>query len=121
MCSSDLQNVVATNVLYAQGNTIKALAQAAMVSMAEADVEMVLDMSNEYPTKADIERVFQGLHDQATDLINDMIEDLRDRLLTELAQKRYTARVTALTYDDEGQLDDIGLKNDFDVVDNGPY
>ena len=29
------QNVVATNVLYAQGNTIKALAQAAMVSMAE--------------------------------------------------------------------------------------
>ncbi len=115
------QTVNASNVLYGQKHTIKALAQAAMVSMAEADTEMVLDMPNEYPTKADVEAVFQGLHEQATDFINDMIEDLRARLLEELAQKRYTARVTALHYDDEGRLDDVSVKLDFDLVDNGPY
>ncbi len=104
----------ATNVLYAQDQAIKALAQAAMISLAEADIDMLLDCPNEYPTKADMERVFQGLHEQATDFINDTFEDLKERLLAELAQKRYTARIKALHYDERGAVDDISLQVDFE-------
>ncbi len=104
----------ATNVLYAQDQAIKALAQAAMISLAEADVEMLLDCPDEYPTKADMERVFQGLHEQATDFINDTFEDLKERILKELAEKRYTARVKALHYDEKGVVEDISLQVDFE-------
>ncbi len=108
------QVVNATNVLYAQDQAVKALAQACMVSLAEADVDMLLDCPNEYPTKADMERVFQGLHEQAADFINDTFDDLKDRILKELAQARYTARVKALHYGEQGQVEDIDLQVDFE-------
>ena len=104
----------ATNVLYAQEQAVRALAQACMVSLAEADVDMLLDCPNEYPTKADMERVFTGLHDQAADFINDTFEDLKERILAELAKARYTARVKALHYNDEGAVDDIDLQLTFE-------
>ncbi len=107
------QVLQANDVLYAQERAVKALAQAAMISMAEADVEMLLDCPGEYDSKADMERVFQGLHDQAADLINDMFDDLKERLLAELAEKRYVARITSLHYDQAGEVDDIGLQVDF--------
>jgi hypothetical protein len=104
----------ATNVLYAQDQAVKALAQACMISLAEADVDMLLDCPNEYPTKADMERVFQGLHEQAADFINDTFDDLKERILKELAQARYTARIKALHYDQQGVVEDIGLQVDFE-------
>ena len=108
------QNVSATNVLYSRQDVIKALAQAAILNMAEADVDMLCDCPAEYPTKGDCERVFQGLHEQATDLVNDMFDELKEKLLEELAQKRYTARVTGLHYDKEGNMDDITVQVDFE-------
>ncbi len=108
------QTVNAANVIYAQEAAIKALVQATMISMAEANVDMVCDMSNEYPTKVDVEAVFQGLHDQAADMIADCFDDLKERLLAELAQKRYTARVKALHYDDNGGLNDVTVDVHFE-------
>jgi hypothetical protein len=108
------QRVEATKVIYAHSETIKALAQAAMISLAEADIDMLLDCPGEYPTKADMERVFQGLHEQATDFVNDTFDDLKERILAELSQKRYTARIKALHYDTEGQVEDISLQVDFE-------
>lgn len=108
------QVVNATNLLYAHDQAVKALAQACMISLAEADVDMLLDCPNEYPTKADMERVFQGLHEQAADFINDTFDDLKERILKELAQARYTARVKALHYDQQGVVEDIGLQVDFE-------
>jgi hypothetical protein len=107
------QNLTASQVLFYGENAIKALAQAAMVNMAEANVEMLTDCPNEYPTKADVERVFQGLNEQATDFLNDVFEDFKERLLKELATKKYTARVSAMRYNDLGELDDIDVKVDF--------
>ena len=104
----------ATNVLYAQEQAVRALAQAAMVSLAEGDVDMILDCSPEYPTKADMERVLTGLHDQAADFINDTFDDLKERILAELARTRYTARVKAIRYDDEGAVDDIDVQLTFE-------
>ena len=108
------QNVTAMSVIYTSDATVKALAQAAMVSLAEADIDMIVDCSKEYPTKADIENVFQGLHDQATDLINDVFDDIKARVLRELAEKSYTARVSGLHYDDTGALSDITVSVAFE-------
>lgn len=108
------QSLTASKVLYHSDDTIKALAQAAMISMAEANVDMLCDCPNEYPTKADVERVFQGLNEQATDLINDMFDDLKARLLAELATKKYTSRVRAMHYDEQGVMSDIDLQVDFE-------
>lgn len=108
------QVVNATNLLYAHDQAVKALAQACMISLAEADVDMLLDCPNEYPTKADMERVFQGLHEQAADFINDTFDDLKERVLAELAKTRYTARIKALHYDQQGAVEDISLQVDFE-------
>lgn len=108
------QNLTASKVLFYSDDTVKALAQAAMVNMAEANVDMLCDCPNEYPTKADVERVFQGLHEQAADMINDMFADLKERLLAELATKKYSARVRALHYDEQGVMGDIDLQVDFE-------
>ena len=108
------QSLTANQVLYSNEAVVKAIAQTAMVSMAEADVEMLCDCPQEYPTKADLERVFQGIHDQATDLITDMFDELKAKVLAELAEKRYSARVTGLHYDDDGALNDITVSIKFD-------
>jgi hypothetical protein len=108
------QNLTATNVVYAQESAIKAMAQAVMISMAESNIDMLCDMPEEYPTKGDVELVFQGLHDQATDMILDCFDDLKERLLKELATKRYTARVKALRYDDNGVMNDVDVQLTFE-------
>lgn len=108
------QNLTATRVLFYNDDTVRALAQAAMVNMAEATVEMLMDFHEDYATKADVERVFAGLHDQATDLINDVIDGLKERLLEELSTKKYVARVRAMHYDLDGELNDVDVQVDFE-------
>ena len=108
------QTLTANKVLYSNEEVVKAIAQAAMVNMAEGNVEMLCDCPQDYPTKADLERVFQGIHDQATDLITDMFDELKAKVLAELAEKRYNARVTGLHYDDDGALSDITVSIKFD-------
>jgi Zn-dependent M32 family carboxypeptidase len=104
------QTVRATDVLYSRAEVVKAIVQAAMVNMAEGNVEMLLDCPEEYPTKADLERVFQGLHDQATDFVEDVFDELKQSVLDQIARQKYTARVTALRYDDDSAMSDIDVK-----------
>ena len=103
------QTVQANAILYSQPKVVKAIAPAAMINMAEGNVEMLLDCPNEYPTKADLERVFQGLHEQATDLVNDLFDELKAAVLKELETKSYTARVSAMKFDDNGEMTDIDV------------
>ena len=107
------QTLTANKVLYSNEEVVKAIAQAAMVNMAEGNVEMLCDCPSEYPTKADIERVFSGLHEQATDLVNDLFDELKAEVLKELLTKTYTARVTAMKFDDAGEMSDIDVQVDF--------
>jgi Zn-dependent M32 family carboxypeptidase len=109
------QNLTASKVLFYNDDTIKALAQAAMINMAEANIEMICDLPEEYQTKADVERVFDGLNEQAADMIRDVMDDFRDRLLAELATKKYTACVKAMRFCDvDGGLDDVDVKLTFE-------
>ena len=108
------QTINAVSVVYPNDAVVKAIAQAAMISMAEADIDMLTDCPGDYPTKADFERSLQSLHDQARDLIEDTFVELKERVLAELAEKRYTARITALHYDPQGEVSDIDLKVEFE-------
>lgn len=108
------QTLTANKVLFYSNDTVKALAQAAMVNMAEANAEMLCDCPEDYATRTDAERVFQGLHEQAVDMIEDMFDDLKQRLLEELATKKYTARVRAMHYDETGALSDVDVQLDFE-------
>jgi hypothetical protein len=106
------QTIDARSMIYPTITSTKAIAQAAMVSMAEADIDMLMDCPADYPTKESMERVFQGLHDQARDLIEDTFDELRERVLAELTAN-YTARITALHYNPHGEVRDIDLKIEF--------
>jgi Zn-dependent M32 family carboxypeptidase len=103
------QTVRAEDVLYSREAAVRAIAQAAMINMAEANAEMMMDCPEEYSTRADAERVFQGLHEQARDFVNDVFSDLETSVLKEL-ERAYTARVTALHFDDRGELADVDVK-----------
>jgi hypothetical protein len=106
------QTIDARSMIYPTIASAKAIAQAAMVLMAEADIDMLMDCPDDYPTKAAMERVFQGLHDQAHDLIEDTFNELKERVLAELTAN-YTARITALHYNPHGEVRDIDLKIEF--------
>ena len=96
-------------VIYASDTTVNIIASHAMLSMAEANVDMILDMGLEYNTKADIEAVFTQLHEQARDLIEEAVAELRERLLDRLKEMSYTVQARRLDYDANGELEDIGI------------
>lgn len=108
------QNLTANEVLFYNDETIRALAQAAMVNMAETTLGMIWDCFGAYATKADVEKAFDGLHRQAADLISDAIDGLKECLLKELSTKTYTARVRTMHYDLTGELNDVDVKIDFE-------
>ena len=103
------QTVRAEDVLYSREPAVRALAQAAMINLADGNIEMLLDCPEEYPTRQDLERVFQGLHEQAADFINDVFDELKEGVLKEL-ERSYTARIRAMHYNDKGELADLDVK-----------
>lgn len=104
----------AHEVLFPNQDTIRAIAQAAINNMADAAVDYVLDNEQEYPTKALVEQQFQHLHNLAADMIESAIDELKAQLLASLGEKRYTAQVTGLEYDSEGELADVRVMINFD-------
>ena len=105
--------VKTTGVLYSQPESIRRLAIMMMVNAAEANTDMIFDMPEEYETKQDIEGAFQALNEQALDLLEDHIADLRLSLDKFLRSAKVTAKVRRLDYTKEGKLADIML--DIDV------
>ncbi len=102
-----IETVKTHDVLYGQPEGIRKLATMLIVDMAESNTDMVCDMSDEYQTKADVERVFQGLNDQAIDVLEDNFEFLKERLINFLRTAKVTARVRRMDYDEEGKLADV--------------
>ncbi len=102
-----IETVKTHDVLYGRPDGIRKLATMLIVDMAESNTDMVCDMSEEYPTKADVERVFQGLNDQAIDVLEDNFEFLKEKLMEFLRTAKVTARVRRMDYDTEGKLSDV--------------
>ncbi len=108
-----LETVKTNGVLYSQPDTVRKMAIMLMVNAAEANTDMVCDMPEEYESKQEIENAFQALNEQALDMLEDHIADLRLSLDKFLRSAKVTARVRRLDYDKEGKLADITL--DIDV------
>ena len=109
----NIETVKTNGVLYSNPDVVRKLAIMMMVNAAEANTDMVCDMSEEYQTKADVEAVFQGLNEVALDMLEDHISDLRLSLEKCLREIKFTARVRRLDYDKEGKLSDVTV--DLDV------
>jgi hypothetical protein len=105
--------VKTTGVLYSQPESIRRLAIMLMVNAAEGNMDMIHDCIEEYETKQDIEGAFQVLNEQALDMLEDHIADLRLSLEKFLRSAKVTAQVRRLDYNKEGKLTDITL--DIDV------
>jgi hypothetical protein len=110
-----IADMVKTNgVLYSQPESIRRLAIMMMVNAAEANTDMIYDFPEEYKTKDEVESVFQALNEQALDMLEDHIADLRLSLEKFLRSAKVTAQVRRLDYNKEGKLTDITL--DIDVA-----
>lgn len=105
--------VKTTGVLYSQPESIRRLAIMLMVNAAEGNMDMIHDCIEEYETKQDIEGAFQVLNEQAIDMLEDHIADLRLSLEKFLRSAKVTAQVRRLDYTKDGKLADITL--DIDV------
>ena len=103
----NIDQVKTNGVLYSDPQVVRKLAIMMLVNTAEGNTDMVCDMCEEYPTKADVERVYQGLHEVALDMLDDHINDLRNSLEKALREIKYTARVRRLDYDEQGKLSDV--------------
>ena len=103
----DCETVSTNDVLYSQDNGIRKLATMMLVNMAESNTDMVCDMPEEYETKAEVELAFQNLNEQALDMLDDVISELREKLEKFLREAKVSARVRRLDYDQNGQLSDI--------------
>lgn len=111
--TANVDTVKTNGVLYSQPEAVRKLAIAMLVNVAEGNTDMVCDMSEEYPTKADVEAVYSGLHEVALDMLSDHIADLQASLEKALREIKYTARVRRLDYDKDGKLSDVTV--DIDV------
>jgi hypothetical protein len=108
-----IETVKTNSVLYSQPDAVRKLAIMMLVNAAEGNVDMVCDMPEEYEGKDDIEDVFAPLADQALDMLEDHIADLRRSLESFLRSAKVTAKVRRLDYTKEGKLSDITV--DLDV------
>ena len=108
-----LETVTASGVLYSRPDAVRKLAIMIMINAAEANTDMICDMSEEYETKDNIEAVFKSLNEQALDMLEDHIADLQKSLESFLKNTKFKAQVRRLDYNKEGKLADIVV--DLDV------
>ena len=105
-------NTVKTNsVLYGNPDAVRQLAVMMMVNAAESNMDMVMDMPQEYGSKPEIEAVFQNLNELALEVLDDHIDTLRGALKAELERIKCRARVSRLDYSTlNGELIDIHVE-----------
>ena len=107
-------DTVKTNgILYSNPETVRKLAIMLMVNAAEANTDMVMDMPEEYTSKEEIEAVYLHLNEQAREMLEDHIADLRLNLDKFLQSVKFRARVTRLDYAKvDGKLNDVHVELD---------
>lgn len=107
-------DTVKTNeVLYYSPEAIRKLGIMLMVNAAEANTDMVMDMPDEYTSKEEIEAVYLHLNQQAREMLEDHIHDLRMNLDKFLQNVKFRARVTRLDYAKvDGTLNDVTVEID---------
>lgn len=106
----NIENLRTSNIFYSNKESIRKMALMLMVNLSEGAVDMVCDMPEEYTTKEKIEECFNNVHEQALDLLDDYIFNLKQTLEAELKAMKYTSRVRRLDYSKTGELEDITVE-----------
>ena len=95
-----------TQVLSANPLAVEVLVNEIVTSMAEGSIDMVCDGGPaEYPTKQDIESCLGGCADMGIDFVEDMINELRDKLVARLRAVQIKPVVKEIHFDAEGYSD----------------
>lgn len=103
-----IDTVKTGDVLYGRKQAVRNMVIQMLVDAAESHVDMLLDCPEEYPTKKDVEAVFQNLNEIAESMFEDYFHDLREAVFKELKEIKIRARVTRMDYANEtGELKDI--------------
>lgn len=109
-----IEFVKPSQVLYANPAAIDSLVREIIVNMAEASIDMVCDGGpSEYPNKASIEDCLSGCADMGVDFVEDVINELRDKLLARLRTAQVKPIVKAIHFDEKGYSD---IAVDIDIV-----
>ena len=109
------EKVRASSLLLTSPDSIQAFVAAAMVSMAEGNLEMACDYPNDYSDKTAIDKLMGDLNRQAFVLLNDMLDDFKYAVLEAAMKTPYSVKVRSVVFDDAGQLDDALVELMFDA------
>lgn len=108
-----VETVKTNDILFYRPEAIRKLGIMMMVNAAEANMDMVMDCPEEYKTKEDIEKVLNSLNEQALDMLEDHINDLRSSLESFLRNAKFRARVTRVDYSKaNGEMSDVHVELD---------
>lgn len=107
--------IQAETLLYSKKEVVDALALMAIVSMIEANIDMICDMPDEYPTKNDIEAVMNGAAEQSIDYLNDAMDELKEAVIRRVREGKLAVRVKSMKFCDvDGMLDDVTVNVNFE-------
>ena len=110
----EIQSIRPSRIVYADPMTVRRIVETMLISMAEANTEMVCDnMDNDEQTRSGIEGVFLDLKAQALDMVDDVFDTLRESVREQIQRIEYTAKVRGLEYDDKGELEDVKVEIKF--------
>ena len=108
-----VDTVKTNDVLCSTNETVRKLAIMLMVNAAEANTDMIMDMPSDYASKPEMEAVFLHINEQAIEMMDDHIDELRHKLDKFLQNVKFRARVTRIDYKkDTGDLKDIHVELD---------
>ena len=93
-------------LLYSSPRAIDILVREIVSSMAESSIDLICDAGpTEYPTKASIEDCLSGCGDMGVDFVEDMINELRDKLVARLQAVKVKPVVKEIHFDEKGYSD----------------
>jgi hypothetical protein len=100
--------ITAVSILNSENYVVDQMVQAAAVSQIEANLAIYEDISTGVITNVSIANFLNQRIKRATaEMLEDMLNDLRTEVLASLELATLTSKVRAISYDSEGNIEDI--------------
>lgn len=107
------ENISPSEVIYANSKAVQKIAAQMIVDTIEGNIDMIMDMPEEYPTKRDIEKVLNSAKDQCLEMFDDYMDTLRESLKKKLEDTKFTVHVSRIDYSKtEDEYEDIHVEVD---------
>lgn len=107
-CQYTNQPFTAERVLWTNRELVDAIVRAALAGQTQAFLDMIIETERpEDITRVGVNQTLQGVKDNTSEFIKDVVNDLRRALEERLASANYSAAVTGIKYDLDGDVKDI--------------